>query len=129
MTAQPTGNYTDSVALGNVTVLGVTGEVSNVTLNGQSVTDGWSWDGATQILSITGLNNLTSNGTWNSNWDLQWSVSGSRNSSGSSNSSSGSGSSGQSRGDGQSTTTGGSGYVLVPVATMVAMLVGALLML
>lgn len=127
MTAQPTGNYTDSIALGNVTVLGVTGQVSNVTLNGQSVTDGWSWNGATQILSITGLNNLTSNGTWNSNWELQWSVSGSGNSSGPSNSSSGS--SGQTGGDGQSTATGGSGYVLVPVATMIAMLVGALVML
>lgn len=127
MTAQPTGNYTDSVALGNVTVLGVTGQVSNVTLNGQSVTDGWSWDGATQILSITGLNNLTSNGTWNSNWELEWSVSGSGNTSGSSNSSSGSSS--QTGADGQSTATGGSGYVLVPVATMIAMLVGALVML
>lgn len=74
MTAQPTGNYTDSVALGNVTVLGVTGQVSNVTINGTPVTDGWSWDGATQVLSITGLNSLTSNGTWNSNWELQWSV-------------------------------------------------------
>lgn len=75
MTAQPTGNYTDSVALGNVTVLGVAGQVSNVTLNGQPLTDGWSWDSATNILSITGLNSLTSNGTWNSNWELQWGVS------------------------------------------------------
>lgn len=127
MTAQPTGNYTDSVALGNVTVLGVTGQVSDVTLNGQAVMDGWSWDGATQILSISGLSDLTSNGTWNSNWELQWSTSGSGSGSGSSNSSSGS--SGQEGDDGQSASTGGSGYVLVPVATMLAMLVGALLML
>lgn len=127
MTAQPTGNYTDSVALGNVTVLGVTGQVSDVTLNGQPVTDGWSWDGATQILSITGLNNLTSNGTWNSNWELQWNVSGSESGSGSSNSSSGS--SGQAGDDGQPAATAGSGYIVVPVATMIAMLVGALVML
>lgn len=117
----------ESIALGNVTVLGVAGQVSNVTLNGQSVTNGWSWDGATQILSIQGLNNLTSNGTWNSDWELQWGVSGSGNSSGSSNSSSGS--SGTTGGDGQSTATAGSDYVLVPVATMTAMLVGALVML
>lgn len=129
MTAQPNGSYTDSVALGNVTVLGVTGQVSDVTLNGQAVTDGWSWDGATQILSISGLNNLTSNGTWNSNWELSWSVSGSGSGSGSDSSNSSSGSSGQTGGDGQSTATGGSGYVLVPVATMLAMLVGALFML
>lgn len=120
MTAQPTGNYTDSVALGNITVLGVTGQVSDVTLNGQPVTDGWSWDGATQVLSITGLNTLTSNGTWNSNWELQWSGS---------DNGSGSGSSGQAGDGDQSASTSGSGYVLVPVATMVAMLVGALVML
>lgn len=129
MTAQPTGNYTDSVPLGNVTVLGVAGEVSNVTLNGQSVTDDWSWDGATQILSISGLSNLTSNGTWNSNWELKWGMSGSGSGSGSGSSNSSSGSSGQAGDDGQSTATGSSGYVIVPVATMIAMLVGVLVML
>ena len=125
MTAQPTGNYTDSVALGNVTILGVTNQVSDVTLNGQSVTNGWSWDSGTQVLSISGLNDLTSNGTWNSNWELQWSMSGN----GSNPSNSSSGSSGQGGDDGQSTATGGSGYVLVPVATMVGMLIGASVML
>lgn len=86
VTAQPTGDYKDSVALGNVTVLGVTGQVSDVTLNGQPVTSGWSWDGTTNILSISGLSGLTSDGAWNSDWKLQWSVPGSG--SGSSNASS-----------------------------------------
>lgn len=81
MTAQPTGDYKDSVALGNVTVLGVTGQVSDVTLNGQALTSGWSWDGTTNILSISGLSSLTSEGAWNSDWTLRWSVSGSSNSS------------------------------------------------
>lgn len=129
MTAQPTGNYTDSVALGNVTVMGVTGEVSNVTFNGQPVTNGWSWDGTTDILSIWGLNSLTSNGTWNSDWELQWSLSSSRSGSGSSSSNGSSGTSGQTGGDDEAVASEGSGYILVPVATMMAMLVGALMML
>ncbi|KAJ0122509.1 Alpha-glucosidase [Diaporthe amygdali] len=122
VTAQPTGNYKDSVALANVTVLGVTGQVSNVTLNGQAVTSGWSWDSATNILSITGLENSTSDGAWNSKWELQWSLS--NNGSGVSNSNTGS--SRGAEGDGQSPASGGSGYVIVPLASMVAMLVGAL---
>jgi alpha-glucosidase len=74
VTVKPTGDYTDSVALGNITVLGVAGQVSDVKLNGEAVTEGWSWDSTTNILSISGLNSLTSNGTWNSDWELQWSV-------------------------------------------------------
>lgn len=113
--------------------MGVTGKVSNVTLNGQSVTDGWSWDGTTNILSIWGLNSLTSNGTWNSDWELQWSLSssgsgvGSGVGSGSSNSSSGT--SGQAGENDQAVASAGSGYVIVPVATMMAILMGALVML
>jgi alpha-glucosidase len=94
VTVRPIGNYRDSVALGNVTVLGVSGQVSDVAFNGHSVTERWSWDATTNILSISGLNNLTSNGTWNSDWELRWSVSGP-----------GSGSSGHSGGDGQSPTS------------------------
>lgn len=52
--------------MGNVTVLGVPGTVSNVTLNGQAVGDGsWSYDGVARKLSVAGLNNLTASGTYN----------------------------------------------------------------
>lgn len=74
ITAHPSGNYADTVSLGNVTVLGVPGQVSNVRLNGQTVNSGWSYNGDTQALTVTGLNNLTSSGTWNSAWTLSWSV-------------------------------------------------------
>ena len=100
-----------------------------MTLNEQPVTDGWSWNSATQVLSISGLNNLLSNGTWNSNWELQWSVSGSGSGIGSGPSNSSSSSSGQGEDDGQSATTGGSGHLLVPIASMAVMLVGALTLL
>lgn len=74
--ARPSGNFTDTIPLANVTVLGVPQQVSNVTLNGQAVTDGWSWNSATHVLSITGLDGLTSDGAWNSDWELRWALSG-----------------------------------------------------
>lgn len=83
ITAQPSGNYADTNSLGNVTVLGVPGQVSDVKFDGKTVNSGWSYDDDTHTLSFTGLNNLTSSGTWNSEWTLNWSVS----ESGSSNSS------------------------------------------
>lgn len=105
MTAQTSGNFTDTNSLGNVTVLGVSGQVSNVTLNGQSISSGWFWDSSTNVLSLTGLNNFTSNGTWNSDWELTWSVNGV-----SGNSSSGSGS-----GSGSAGSSSGAGYLTAPV--------------
>lgn len=74
ITAQPSGNFADTNSLGNVTVLGVAGEVSNVSLNGQAINSGWTWDSNTNVLSLTGLNDLTSDGVWNSEWELTWSV-------------------------------------------------------
>lgn len=64
--AQPSGNYADTIPLGNVTVMGVRGTVSNVTLNGQAVAESaWLYDGNAKTLSMTGLNNLTASGTYN----------------------------------------------------------------
>lgn len=94
ITAKPSGNYADTISLGNVTVLGVPGQVSNVTLNGQTVNSGWSYNGDTKALSLSELNNLTSSGTYNSDWTLSWSVGESGSSSSSSGSSSSTGSGG-----------------------------------
>lgn len=82
ITAKPSGNYSDTNPMGKVTVLGLPDQVSNVTLNGQAVDGGWSWNSTTHTLSLTGLNNLTSNGTWNSEWTLSWGLSGGGGSSG-----------------------------------------------
>lgn len=76
VTAKPSGNFADTNALGNVTVLGVAGEVSNVSLNGQAINSGWTWDSNTNVLSLSGLNDLTSDGAWSSDWELTWSVDG-----------------------------------------------------
>lgn len=137
MTAQPSGNFTDSLPLANITVLGVPQQVSDVTLNGHSVTDGWSWDNATQVLSLTGLDDLTSDGAWNSGWELNWTLS--ESASGASGSSSvsatqtstaaagtGSGSGGQSA---PTAATGGSAYLVVPAMSMFAVLFSALIVL
>lgn len=114
MAARPSGNFTDTIPLANVTVLGVPQHVSSVTLNGQAVTDGWSWDSATQVLSFTGLDSLTSDGAWNSAWELNWTLS-----------------DGGSEASGSSTiATGGSAcLVAAPVMSMVAMLFSALVLL
>lgn len=55
-------------------MLGVPSKVSSVKLNDQVVTGGWSWNSDTKVLSIAGLNNLTSTGTWNADWTLSWSL-------------------------------------------------------
>lgn len=94
VTAQPSGNFTDNNSLGNITVLGVSSQISNVTFNGQSLDGGWSWDSGSNVLTFTGLNNFTSSGTWNSDWELRWSLSGDE--SGSSGSGSSTGTSGSS---------------------------------
>lgn len=57
-------------------MLGVSGSVSNVALNGQTISSGWSWDSATNVLSVTGLDSLTSSGAWDANWTLSWNVAG-----------------------------------------------------
>ncbi|CAN8101423.1 unnamed protein product [Discula destructiva] len=114
ITAQPSGTYPDSNSLGNVTVMGVRGTVSNVTLNGQAVNSGWSYDGDTEVLSLTGLNNLTSNGTWNSEWTLSWSTAGGETSS---------------SGSGGPATTSGAGILALSTCSLLAVAVDALAML
>ncbi|KUI70834.1 Alpha-glucosidase [Cytospora mali] len=125
--AQPSGNFTDSIPLANVTVMGIPQQVSGVTFNGQPVTDGWAWDSATKVLSFTGLNSLTSGGAWKSDWELNWTLSdGASASSGSSSSGSATASSGQAT---STIVTAGSAHRVVSVVSMFAMLFNALLVL
>jgi alpha-glucosidase len=67
------GMYVDSNPLANITILGVASQPKNVTLNGQDVTSCASYSSSSQVVSLTGLNSLTSGGAWSSDWTLEWS--------------------------------------------------------
>jgi alpha-glucosidase len=64
--------YNDTNPLANVTILGVGSKVNNVSLNGASISSGWTYDSSSQVLAITGLSNVTSGGAWSSDWVLNW---------------------------------------------------------
>jgi alpha-glucosidase len=67
------GGYKDSNALGNVTILGVSGGVGQVKLSGQTVdASKVSYDSSTSVLKLSGLNDLTKGGAWQGNWTLTW---------------------------------------------------------
>ena len=68
--ASPRGAYEDTNALANVTVLGVQAAPENVTLNGVGV--GFAYDAASQVLSVRGLQNMTTQGAWCGDWVLGW---------------------------------------------------------
>ena len=72
MNASRSGTYADTNALANVTVLGVNASVSAVSFNGQSLAAGWAYNGTSKVLSVVGLNKLTSSGAWSSDWALTW---------------------------------------------------------
>ena len=71
MTAR--GMYYDANPLANVTLMGVLNSVSKVSLNGNAITNGWSYNDSSKTLTITELNNLTINGAWSQDWSLSWS--------------------------------------------------------
>ncbi|KFY44739.1 hypothetical protein V494_01348 [Pseudogymnoascus sp. VKM F-4513 (FW-928)] len=66
------GNYVDSNALGNVTVLGVAEEVKEVRLNGGVVEGGWKYNAMTKVLHVTGLQDATKGGVYVHDWSLSW---------------------------------------------------------
>ncbi|KAH9214809.1 glycoside hydrolase family 31 protein [Leptodontidium sp. 2 PMI_412] len=70
--ASARGTYNDTNPLANVTILGVSSSVSNVTLNGASLSSGWTYNETSQVLDIKGLTNSTSGGAWTNDWVLKW---------------------------------------------------------
>lgn len=73
MSARQTGNYTDTNALANVTVMGVQKAVNGVSWNGKALQSSqWSYNGTSSLLEVVQLNSLTANGAWSSNWTLEW---------------------------------------------------------
>ncbi|CAK1357391.1 Alpha-glucosidase [Cercospora beticola] len=71
--ASTRGLYEDTNSLANVTVLGVQDEPGNVTLNGQAVSSGVTYNSTSKVLSLVGLENLTTEGAWKNDWALTWS--------------------------------------------------------
>ncbi|KAI0160430.1 family 31 glycosyl hydrolase [Xylariaceae sp. FL1272] len=75
LSAEPDGTYDDdSNALGNVTVLGVQGDVKRVVF-GETELDAGNWhlDVTSKVLSIGGLDTYTEDGAWKGAWSLTWS--------------------------------------------------------
>ncbi|KXS96637.1 hypothetical protein AC578_6907 [Pseudocercospora eumusae] len=70
--ASSRGLYEDANSLANVTVLGVQSEPSSVSLNGKTVS-GVNYNSTSKALSVTGLQNATTEGAWANDWTLTWS--------------------------------------------------------
>ncbi|KAF2155286.1 glycoside hydrolase family 31 protein [Myriangium duriaei CBS 260.36] len=68
--ASSKGEYKDTNALANVTVLGMVKAPTSVALNGNTVQ--FSYDNAIGRLSVTGLQNTTAQGAWSQDWRLTW---------------------------------------------------------
>ncbi|KAF2112173.1 glycosyl hydrolases family 31-domain-containing protein [Lophiotrema nucula] len=64
------GDYVDTNALGNVTILGVDGGCGHVKLNGKSIS-GQQYDEDTGVLKFS-LRDATSGGAWQGSWTLSW---------------------------------------------------------
>lgn len=71
--ASTRGLFVDGNPLANITILGVESKPGNVSLNGKDVTSNAAYNSSSQVVSLTGLNSLTSNGAWSSDWVLEWS--------------------------------------------------------
>ena len=70
----PRGAYVDGNPLANVTVMGVTtAPMGIVTLNGAAVVaEGLHYNSSSQVLSVTGLSDVTKAGAWSCEWVLRW---------------------------------------------------------
>lgn len=73
LSALARGSWKESNPLANVTVLGVGQAPGSVTLNGNTVpSSSVKYDSKSQVLAVTGLQNLTSGGAFEKNWVLRW---------------------------------------------------------
>lgn len=70
--ASARGMYEDTNPLANITIMGVPSSVNTVTLNGASLSSGWTYNSTSKVLDIKGLVNSTSAGAWASDWVLRW---------------------------------------------------------
>ena len=66
------GLYKDTNPLANVTIMGVASKPSSVTLNGEAISSGVSYDKSSKVLSVKGLQSVTGGGAWAQDWTLSW---------------------------------------------------------
>lgn len=64
------GSFVDSNPIANITILGVASAPTTITLDGVPVTS--FYNTTSKVISITGLQNMTSKGAWNNDWTLSW---------------------------------------------------------
>lgn len=66
------GNYMDTNALGNVTIMGVD-DVGKMRLDGMVVGKAhWDYREEDRLLKFTNLGNMTTGGAWSKSWTLSW---------------------------------------------------------
>ncbi|KAI9660751.1 MAG: hypothetical protein M1831_003443 [Alyxoria varia] len=66
------GEFEDTNALANATILGVPREPKSVRLNGGTDLQDVSYDETSHAVSITGLQGARDGGAWNEDWELSW---------------------------------------------------------
>lgn len=70
---EPEGDYVDTNALANATVLGLTKGPSKVWLNGELLDSAyWSYAEDRGVLSLRGLDDRFPEGAWRSRWQMDW---------------------------------------------------------
>lgn len=67
------GTYPDANKLANVTILGVQSAPKKVSLNGAAVSCEVNYNSTSKVVSIRGLESMTSKGAWAQDWTLTWS--------------------------------------------------------
>ncbi|XPS79851.1 Alpha-glucosidase [Ascochyta lentis] len=67
------GEFKDTNALGNVTILGVSSTPTQVQLNGEAIDSSkFAYNATASTLKVSGLNDLTSGGAWQGSLTLSW---------------------------------------------------------
>lgn len=52
--------------------MGLQQPVTQVALNGVDIGQVWTFDEASRVLRVSGLNDLTKKGAWSQEWTLSW---------------------------------------------------------
>lgn len=71
--AEVQGDFKDTNALGNVTILGVHSTPTHVKLNDEAIDSSkFAYNATASTLKLSGLNDLTKDGAWQDSWVLSW---------------------------------------------------------
>ncbi|KAK4040072.1 glycoside hydrolase [Parachaetomium inaequale] len=73
ISAHPLGDYVDTNALGNATVMGLAKSPVRIWLNSRVLDfENWKYDEGRAVLSLHGLNQLFAQGAWTKGWKIHW---------------------------------------------------------